>query len=81
MKTGSTKERHRDRENRGGGGKTEKGRGGGKVDKKKKAAIIRCCGTLHVTYRRNRNHSFVFGTKLHKCMVGQGGSGELDIGF
>jgi hypothetical protein len=58
--------------------KQKKGRGGGKVDKKKNAAIIRYGGTLHVIFQRARNHSFVFGTKLHRCMVGQGGSGEPD---
>ena len=40
----------------------KKGRGGGKVDKKKNAAIFRCGGTLHVIFRRARNHSFVFCT-------------------
>jgi hypothetical protein len=55
--------------------KQKKGRGGGKVEKKKTAAIIRCDGTLQVIYRREGNHSFFFG-KPHKCVVGQGGSGE-----
>jgi hypothetical protein len=76
----------RDQQNRGTGMvktkeeevKQKKGRDGGKVDMKKNAAIIRCGGNSHVIYQRARNHSFVFGTKLHICMVGQGGSGEPD---
>ncbi len=56
--------------------KQKKGRGRGKMDKKKNAAIIKCGGTLHVIFQRARNHSFIFGTKSHRCTVGQGGSGE-----
>ncbi len=48
------------------------------MDKKKNTVVIRCYGTLHVIFRRGGNHSFVFGTKLHRCTVGQGGSGEPD---
>jgi hypothetical protein len=58
--------------------KQKKGRGGGKLDKKKNTAVIRCGGTLHVIFQRSGNHSFVFGTKLHRWMVGQGGSREPD---
>jgi hypothetical protein len=58
--------------------KQKKGRGGGKLDKKKNTAVIRCGGILHMIFWRGTNHSFIFGTKLHRCMVGQGGSGEPD---
>jgi hypothetical protein len=58
--------------------KQKKGRGGEKSDKKKNTVVIRCGGTLHVTFRRGGNHSFIFGSKPHRCTVGQGGSGEPD---
>ncbi len=41
-------------------------------------AVIRCGGTLHVIFQRGGSHSFVFGTKLHRCTVGQSGSKEPD---
>ncbi len=58
--------------------KQKKGRGGEKLDKKKNTAVIRCGGTLYVIFRRGGNHSFIFGSKLQRCTVGQGGSGEPD---
>ena len=58
--------------------KQKKGRGGEKLAKKKNTAVIRCGGTLHVIFQRARNHSFVLGTKSHRCTVGQGGSREPD---
>ena len=50
--------------------KQKKGMGGEK--------LIRCGGTLHVIFQRGRNHSFIFGSKPHRCTVGQRGSGEPD---
>ncbi len=56
--------------------KQKKGRGEGILDKKKNTAVIGCGGTLHVIFQRGRNHSFIFGSKPHRCTVGQGGSKE-----
>jgi hypothetical protein len=58
--------------------KQKKGRGGEKLDKKKNTAVIRCGGSLHVIFQRGGNHSSIFGSKSHRCMVGQGGNGESD---
>jgi hypothetical protein len=54
----------------------KKGRGGGKLNENKNTAVISCGGTLHVIFQRGGNHSFVIGTKSHRCTVGQGGSIE-----
>jgi hypothetical protein len=58
--------------------KQKKGRGGAKLDKRKNIAVIRCDGTSHVIFQRGGNHSFIFGSKPHRCTVGQGGSKEPD---
>ncbi len=48
------------------------------MNKKKNIAVIRCGDTLHVIFQRGKNHSFIFGSKPHRCTVGQGGGEEPD---
>jgi hypothetical protein len=58
--------------------KQKKARDGRKSDREKNTTGIRCGGTLHVIFRIGGNCSFIFGSNLHRCTVGQGGSGEPD---
>jgi hypothetical protein len=78
VETRSTEERHQNKKTEEEEVKQKKGRGGEKLDKKKNTAVNRCFGTLHMIFQRGRNHSFIFGSKPHRCTVGQGGSGEPD---
>jgi hypothetical protein len=57
--------------------KQKKGRGGEKMEKKNNAKIITCGETLTVVYQRRGLCTFKIG-HLHKCTVGQGGSGGPD---